>query len=345
MKIAILSDVHLEAKPYQLQEKYLDIYNTFDYVLQLLETEHIDKLIIAGDLFDKTKISYFALKYATKLQKFKEKIFFIEGNHDEGITLFFESLGISKKTIDIINSELFIAGIDWISNHMELRQKINNLRKEIYPHKTILVLHANIYEVMPFLTDKTNYLSINDISDFKFCIIGHFHNPSLINQKFLIPGSIDRLDITNIEERKLFILEITENNKIELSFYNIPTRLIYESDNIDIIEKIINQEKLKPIIFYTGNPENISPAQFLLLEQKCLLFKIKNKASEVIDNLLNFNISLTKENVKDFIIEFFNQFPELDKELINLFINYFGQNEKIDEILTKYINQFLEQIK
>lgn len=340
-KIAILSDVHLEAKPYNLEQKQQDIYNTFEYILKTIFSQNFDLIIIAGDLFDKTKISYETIRYAKYLEKFNDKIFFIEGNHDKGVSEFFKAINVKKHKIIPITENLVIAGIDWIDDHNQLRKELNNLKNEIYPENTILVLHANVKDLMPYMKDEFA-ISFEDLKDFKFCIVGHFHNP-YYQDNILIPGSLERLDITNKEKRKLFYLTVDEEENIEVNFHNIPTRLILETDSIEEIERAIRLESLKPIIFYTGNPQDISPAKLFYFETRCLLFKIKTKLEKTIDELLNTEIQLTQANLQSIVAEFFENFPDVDKEIVKIFISHFGNIESAKRELEKYIREQEEE--
>lgn len=337
-RIAIISDVHLEAKPYNLEQKQQDIYDTFKYICDIILMQNFDLIVIAGDLFDKTKLSYNTVKYASLLKKFSDKIFFIEGNHDRGVSEFFKAINVEKRKIVPITDNLVIAGIDWMDDHNQLRREIQKLKEEVYPEDTILVLHANIKELMPYMKDEFA-ISFEDLKGFKFCIVGHFHNP-FYNNNILVPGSMERLDVTNKEKRKLFYLTIGKYDEIMVNFYNIPTRLILETDSIEEIEKAIHTEGLKPIIFYTGDPKEISPAKFVYFEMKTLLFKIRTKLEKTVDELLNTEIQLTKTNLQSIISAFFEEFPDIDKELVKIFISHFGDIETAKKELEEYLNSF-----
>lgn len=338
-KVAILSDIHLEAKPYNLEKKQQDIYDTFKYVCDTILMQDFDLIVIAGDLFDKTKLSYETIRYASLLKKVSDKIFFIEGNHDRGVSEFFKAINVEKKKILPITDNLVIAGIDWMDDHVQLKKEIEKLKEEVYPENTILVLHANVKEIMPYMKDEFA-ISFGDLKDFKFCIVGHFHN-SFNNDKILIPGSLERLDVTNKDKRKLFYLTIDQYDNITVNFYNIPTRIILETDDINEIEDAIRKEALKPIVFFTGDPKQLTPAKFFYLEMMCLLFKVKTKLEKTIDELLNTEIQITKANLQTIIEEFFEAFPNVDKELVKIFITHFGNIDMAKKELGEYLNSFL----
>ena len=322
MKIGILADTHLGAKPYGLTEKEKDIYHSFVNAIKIILKEQVDLVIVAGDLFDTKKISFESYYYANFLSVFDNKIFFIEGNHDEGVSEFFKALNIQKQDILPLKNNLYVAGVDYYHNHDVMRDKIKEIVNQIDPKHTILVLHANLYEAMPYLKDKSKCLFVKDFEKFKFVVLGHIHNSMFLENKYLVVGSLERLDITNQEERKIWFLDINEFNEINVYYRIIPTRKILQTDNKEEIFKAIRVEKLKPIVFYTGKPDDIKPSELLLFEKHCLLFKFKKEVEQTIDEMLNIEIQITKEKVEDLILNFLQQF-KVNSSLKDIFIKHF----------------------
>ena len=79
MRIAITADVHLSTK-----ETHPERYNALGDILGQTETEGIDTLIIAGDLFDKAFRNYAQFEQLCR-QHPKVQVHIIPGNHDPGI--------------------------------------------------------------------------------------------------------------------------------------------------------------------------------------------------------------------------------------------------------------------
>jgi len=338
-KIGILADCHLDAKPYGLEEKRQDIFKSFVLAVKILKKKDIDLLIVAGDLFDNEKPSFEAYYYANYLTVF-DNVFFIEGNHDRGVSNFFESIGIKKREYFAINDKLVIAGIDYIDNHNELRKKIYQIQNDLEAKNTILVLHCNINTVMPYLKESSKVIFKSDLNEFKLSIIGHFHN-SYYDGKILVPGSLERLNVLNTEERKVFILEIDEKNNINVEPILIPTRKIIEVKDKKELNKVLKEESLKPIVFYTGNPSELSMSDILLAEKKCLLFDIKHKFKKAVDGLLNQEIEINLEKVKEFLWNVLNE-NNINKDLIKVFMENYGNIKKAQENLKKLIEKEYE---
>lgn len=338
LKIAVLSDIHLEARPYGLEEKQEDIYKTFLKSLQLIKENNPDLIVIAGDLFDVKKVSYKSFLYASLLKNFSEKIFFVAGNHDPGISLFFKGIGVKDSSIRAIRDNLFIAKIDYCHNHRELKQKIEKLKEEINPAQTILVLHANLKELMPYLREKSKFISIKDLKPFLFSIVGHFHNSFILENKILIPGSIERLDITNIPERKIFFLEIDNSNKISIKPFIIPTRKILKTDSKEeVINTIKKENKYAPIVFYTGKVEDIKPEELLYIESKCLMFRFRKEIEDTIDQITNNQIEISRDNLLQTIENFFDNY-KIDDELKSIFLKHWPDiNNAEKELVTKFL--------
>lgn len=80
MKIAITADIHLAAKG-----KYLERYSALESILDQVESENMDTLIIAGDLFDKDFYNYSEFEKICKKHS-QVEIHIIPGNHDAGIS-------------------------------------------------------------------------------------------------------------------------------------------------------------------------------------------------------------------------------------------------------------------
>ena len=68
------------------------------------------------------------------------------------------------------------------------------------------------------------------------------------------------------------------------------------------------------------------------------MFKIKRKVEETIDDLLNTEIQITRENLEDLIIEFLNQF-KLNEELKEIFIKNFGNIELAEKELEGWVEK------
>ncbi|MCD6235830.1 MAG: DNA repair exonuclease [Thaumarchaeota archaeon] len=84
--IAHIADVHLGYAQYGLEEREEDVYEAFEEAVELMKKEHVDMLLIAGDLFDSPKPPIKALmkarKLLTDLRNRGVEIFHILGDHE-----------------------------------------------------------------------------------------------------------------------------------------------------------------------------------------------------------------------------------------------------------------------
>jgi len=334
-KIGILSDCHLDAKPYGLEEKRQDIFKTFKKAIKILLKEKVNLVVIAGDLFDNEKPSFEAYKVASYLSVF-DKLFWIEGNHDRGVSQFLESLGFKNTDFFAIDNNTIITGVNYYDNHNKIRTQIQELYTQFNPNNLILVLHANFSNIMPYLKSADKVLYASDLEKTKLTIIGHFHNSTIYKNKILIPGSLERLDITNKPERKLFIIEVDKKGNVEIKDIIIPTRKVVEVRTKRDLLKVLKEEIIKPIVFYSGNPSDLDIKDILFAEKRCLLFDIRYKFKQVVDDLLNQNIEINPEKIKDFIYAFFKEY-NIENDLIDVFMENFGDIKKAQKDLSNLI--------
>ena len=82
MKIAITADVHLTS-----YEKHPERFNALKNILDQMVDQNIDKLIIAGDLFDAACDNPGEFEKLVGQEKFKHMIIYIiPGNHDPALS-------------------------------------------------------------------------------------------------------------------------------------------------------------------------------------------------------------------------------------------------------------------
>ena len=86
-----LADVHLAAKPYNMEERREDVFRTFETVVDIILRDRPDAVVIAGDLFDKPRPPLKDLKRAARLfRALDEKginVIVAHGEHDTPHTL------------------------------------------------------------------------------------------------------------------------------------------------------------------------------------------------------------------------------------------------------------------
>ncbi len=95
-KFVHIADLHLGKRQYNNNERYLDYFRAFKWILKFAIQERVDFILIAGDLFDNRKISpnvltevfYIIRNFKNKSQEELNReipLICIEGNHDTPI--------------------------------------------------------------------------------------------------------------------------------------------------------------------------------------------------------------------------------------------------------------------
>lgn len=96
IKFIHIADTHLGKRQYNLQERYDDFFNAFQWVLDLAIKEEVDFILIAGDIFDKKNVNpsvlsqlfYLIRDFKATCEKILKRtipLICIEGNHDNPI--------------------------------------------------------------------------------------------------------------------------------------------------------------------------------------------------------------------------------------------------------------------
>ncbi len=181
-----------------------EIMDTFFRIIDRVKSEHIDLLLIAGDLFEE---KCFSIGDAKKINsKFKEipqtKIVIVAGNHDpitekslykiinwEDNVILFTSNEVSK--VEIKELDLVIWGLSW-----DKKEEKSNLLKNIHldnkDNINILLVHGDVY------SQNSKYLPIDKklLCDkgFDYIALGHIHKHEFISNNMGYCGSPEPLD-------------------------------------------------------------------------------------------------------------------------------------------------------
>jgi len=246
MRIAITADMHLKKDEEENNKKYNALHN----IIKKMFEQQINKLIIAGDLFDKGFTNYNEFEVFCRGYKDKNIEFhIIPGNHDYELNQnAFNENNIyiyDKPVIKRFDNSKYPLVLIPYSEKRNMGDELTLLRDEIEKNKWILISHGDwlgakgeqntlepgIY--MP-LTQRTldNYKP-------KRVILGHIHRPSNINKLITYCGSPVGLDITETGKRRFLVFD-TESADIES--FNIDTDIIYYIVDL-VILPIENEEK------------------------------------------------------------------------------------------------------
>lgn len=221
MLISHISDIHLGYAQFNLQEREEDLYEVFEESIDKSISEHVDCVILAGDIFHNPRPNGASIiKLARELKKLKEKsipVYFILGEHDISrtsdvpIPFLFHNLGLAKRLqpdLPARINDLLIYGFNkerrsnldngllkpFRNLEKKLNQDVDRLSVEHRKIKKILVLHQGLYDFNKFAGE---IFSSDLPRGFNYYAMGHYHDhtekkfPELGDGVVAYPGSLD----------------------------------------------------------------------------------------------------------------------------------------------------------
>jgi DNA repair protein SbcD/Mre11 len=343
--ISHISDIHLGYAQFNLQEREEDLYDVFEESIDKSIHEHVEAIILAGDIFHNPKPNGAAIiQLARQLKKLKEKsipVYFVLGEHDISrtndvpIPFLFHNLGLARRLKPDSPTQvkdLLIYGFNKqrrsnIDNG--LLKPFKNLEKIIKSDehkklKKILVLHQGLSDFNKFAGE----IFASDLPlGFNYYAMGHYHDHiqknffELDNSLVAYPGSLDLGHNEPISEvEKGFLIADLSNNH-----ENVTTHWI----------KIENRRaQISHSLDYDGLDEYIK----YLLEsskkyQKKPILDLKLKGTEIDPKILSGDLSklnehflyytwniIDKETISGYSYDYANDF-KIDKELSKLILN------------------------
>jgi len=273
--IAHFADLHLGYRQYGLLEREEDLYETFNEAMEQVLREHVELVLIAGDVFHSCRPPVRAL-YCMKLSLEKlssrgVKVYCVLGDHDFPRrvgewppTVLFE--GKLLKHIDGKNVEIeagdgliVITGMDRAPPSLSegRLEKLEQLSRQAQerPGKRILLTHVSS-------SDTLSGLTLNDLPEnYHYYALGHEHARQVISKGLGIaayPGSIDIMSRDEIiywknEGKGFYMVDLSgsEPGVQKVNLTSIRPQEICEISLKEPLEKvytwIINQHK-KPLL-------------------------------------------------------------------------------------------------
>ncbi len=316
MKILHTSDWHLGRKSGNfgkssekvLKERYEDYFRSAEYIVEKAVQEQVDMFIIAGDLFDNSKILPDVLfRTESILEKLKEKgikTVVVEGNHDKPSTedeSWVEYLS-KKKLIEVPHfsydgtyhfepielNGYKIYGVPYIASYTS--NTLKELANLLQGDKNVVVSHT---APKTFLEDDTlpGCVDTDTLRLFegkvRYFAGGHYHSflqfPTN-SPYFFIPGSPEYFDLGEAKKEfkkaknlKHFIIFDTETGQITLEPTKRRSVKVYRVKDVSEIDNIVATEG-EVILIQTeislnrSQKKNIEE-QFLERDVLCVLFE------------------------------------------------------------------------
>lgn len=214
-----ISDTHLGFVQYHSEERENDVYHAFDEAIDTSIKDHVDFIILAGDLFHVPNPSGKAIVVlANALKRLKKSnidSFFILGDHDISriratpVPWVYHNLDFSKyigNGKSFVYKDVLIAGFDKrrkseIESFESDFAQVDVEAKKHQGHK-ILVLHQGIAEINKFAAE----LNSTDLpKNFTYYAMGHLHDQDLkrfahLGGPLAYPGSIELTSSEGIKE-------------------------------------------------------------------------------------------------------------------------------------------------
>ena len=282
-----ISDTHLGFVQYHSEERENDVYQAFDEAIDTSIKDHVDFVILAGDIFHVPNPSGKAIVVlANALKRLKKSnidSFFILGDHDISriratpVPWVYHNLDFSKYIGNgkpFVYKDILIAGFDKrrkseIESFESDFAQVDAEAKKHQGHK-ILVLHQGIAEINKFAAE----LNSTDLpKNFTYYAMGHLHDQDLkrfshLGGPLAYPGSIEltssegiketqkgfyQVDISKPEASPTWIkLDTRPQFSIKTSFENI-------SREVDTIADKIKSLARKPIVELKITGEGYEP--------------------------------------------------------------------------------------
>lgn len=273
--IAHIADIHLGAAPYNFEERYNDIFESFEFVIDTVLRERPDALVIAGDLFDKPRPENRVIRRAIRLlRRLSDKglpVIVAHGEHDTPTQ--------RDETILIMLSDVLdrfyaphVAGardLKELADRFTIKlgkltiyvtpfikgspTKRESLTKGVFNlfrggKRTVLLGHFSLENEFPRDTFK---LALSDLPSVSYVALGHIHK-HIINldatPPYAYPGVMDplKIDEARLEQSKLLLVDLSGDSP-SIQSVPIPVRpqLIVEAEITSSIDVVASVDEIR----------------------------------------------------------------------------------------------------
>ncbi len=255
-KIFHLADTHIGYSAYRrideatgLNQREVDTYEAFkqfvDYALQ----EKPDAIIHAGDLFDSVRPTNRAISFVLgqliRLSEAGIPFVVISGNHETprlketgSVFSLFEHIPevhlVYENKYEIVEiDDLKIHAVPHCDDIEGEKKKISNNPDGL----NIALLHASVLGVgLPVFTMgefNEQVVNIDDLTNFDYLALGHFHGCTRVRANAYYAGSTERFSFNEVNDNKGFLeVRLTASGVREVIFHNLRTREMVDLEPI-----------------------------------------------------------------------------------------------------------------
>jgi exonuclease SbcD len=280
-----ISDTHLGFVQYHSEEREEDVYSAFNQAIDTSINDHVDFVILAGDIFHvPTPSGKAILVLANALKRLKQNnidSFFILGDHDISrmratpIPFVYHNLEFSKYIGNgkpFQYKDIMILGYDKrrkneIHTFEQDFAKADAEAKNHTGHK-ILVLHQGITEINKFAGE----LNSTDLpKNFTYYAMGHLHERELkkfshLGGPLVYPGSIELTSSEGIKETQKGFYEVDiSSSEVKPNWIRLDTRPQYSirtsfenlAQEVSNLSEKIQSFSRKPVVEIKIHGDNI----------------------------------------------------------------------------------------
>jgi exonuclease SbcD len=326
------------------RERRLELWNTFEGIVNRAIEKNVDFLFIAGDLFEERYFTLGDIKRVRDTLKKAENIDVIitAGNHDtlninslyhmvnwpQNINIF-DSKGLEKK--EFVHKKTVVYGYSWDKgeNNKDLFKDFLGIDKDKI---NILIIHGDIFNKnSPYLPLDKNYLQ--EIG-FDYIGLGHIHKPNIISDKMAYCGSPEPLDFGEIGEHGI-IEGIIEKGNTKINFVPFSNRMF--------LEKIVDIDET---MGYVGIIDKIKQCDKTdKLKQN--LYRVK------LEGVVHKDLDLNIEDILENLADYFYYIDVIDNTIVNYdldrleeenrdnIVGYFIKNMKDKDLKDKVVRDAL----
>lgn len=271
MRIIHCADIHLDAKmtanlpAEKAKERRLEILGTFRRMIDFAVADHVDAVLIAGDLYDKKTCSAAFRNTIISLIKEQPQIafFYLKGNHDvdpifrgkeDGIPnlhLFssdrWNSYYLGDSKVRITGRELTAADSVVAYEELELKKEDYNI---VMLHGQVADRHASVHASQKG-TGAVIPLKSLEKKEIDYLALGHVHKPmsGRLDGRavYCYPGCLEGRGFDECGEHGCLLVDIDpETHKTDVVMVPLAGRRLYEL-SVDISNCSNSQEMLRKI--------------------------------------------------------------------------------------------------
>lgn len=247
-KIALVSDVHLGTRQYGIKERYEDFLTAFENFGDSVVGQHVDAVVIGGDLFDSPRPDAYSVRFAKKVVNDIKMsgfsgtpVFGIDGNHDLAGGDWLRVIGVQPFP-DLMVTDLCgvrVVGLSY-RNGRDLVATIKEMA-DCAMKADILVAHFALAEMNGGGSADTGVRELCPLLEkmgVKCVLMGHVHIPEARKWNgilFVNPGSTEMKSSNEPHDKFYFIVDTDTWTATEVPLETRPVENVEIASEDDLL--------------------------------------------------------------------------------------------------------------